>query len=347
MNNSGFEILYKIPLMTGIISLFLWSCKVQAQVTTLQPEKMPTVSYSIEWVCYYPDTGRMNEKSLMEKFSRFLFGEEPAVSCIKPISVFAKDTANFWILDQGYKNIIEIRDGMGKIPFQPTEGFPSLVDICNLPDGSLLFTDSKSNMVFRFDEEYNEVTEFILSEPLSQPTGIGFSAATAEIWIIETAAHRIAIFDQQGNWKRYIGKRGIEPLTFNFPTFIWIDDTGLIYIVDSMNFRIQIINTEGELISSFGEAGNASGYFARPKGIATDSHGNIYVVDALFHAVQIFDRQGRFLYSFGGQGRARGEFWMPTGIYIDDRDFIYVADSYNSRVQVFELVKKQAHEKNY
>ena len=68
-------------------------------------------------------------------------------------------------------------------------------------------------------------------------------------------------------------------MEFNFPTFIWIDNKGIVYLVDTMNYRIQILDKTGNFIFSFGSIGDATGYFARPKGIATDSHGNIYVAD--------------------------------------------------------------------
>ncbi|MFC2116805.1 6-bladed beta-propeller, partial [Bacteroidota bacterium] len=217
------------------------------------------------------------------------------------------------------------------------ESMPSIVGSCFMSDNKILFTDSKLNKIFQFVPGTRNLQKLNDSLRLEQPTGIAYSIPNNEIWVVETKAHRIAILNEKGELIRTIGGRGNAPGKFNFPTYLWIDKTGMVYVVDAMNFRIQIFDRAGEYISSFGEIGDASGYFSRPKGIASDSYGNIYVADALFHVVQVFDRMGKLLYFLGSQGQEKEQFWLPTGIYIDDRNFIYIADSYNSRVQIFQL----------
>ncbi|NOX85836.1 MAG: hypothetical protein GXO86_07725 [Chlorobi bacterium] len=291
-------------------------------------------------VTKFPTEKSKVEVNLVDRIAEFFFGKKEAIVLSKPISVFAENPDSFWVLDQGLGSLLKVQDGVGEIPQSFHQHYTSLVGICALPQGDLLFTESRLNKVFKLnkDESADKLLEFCPAVKLDQPTGIAFSSLKNEVWVVETALHRITVLDLQGKVIRHIGKRGDGPLEFNFPTFLWIDKSGLVYIVDAMNFRVQILNSEGEFISMFGEIGDATGYFSRPKGIATDSFGNIYIVDALFHAVQIFDKNGNFLYYFGGQGRKDGKFWLPTGIFIDDNDFIYVADSYNSRIQVFQLI---------
>jgi sugar lactone lactonase YvrE len=296
--------------------------------------------FTIRWINQFPAVGGLEKRTVGERLGKLLFGER-SLTLVKPFGVVAVDPQDFWILDQGAGTIVHVEDGKGKLNRlldHTRQGFPSLVGFCFGKDGELYYTDSKLNCVGRISEDVT--TLFTDTMLLMQPTGIAFSSATGQIWVVETAAHRIAIFDQDGTLVRRIGTRGSGPGTYNFPTFIWIDREGKVYIVDSMNFRIQILDQRGEFLACFGENGDASGQLARPKGVATDSHGNIYVADALFHVVQIFDPEGKFLYSFGGQGQGEGEFWMPAGIYIDSEDQIFVADSYNSRIQVFKLEKQ-------
>ena len=260
---------------------------------------------------------------------------------MKPISIVAENPELFWILDQGAGTLFEVEDGNGRAHRSMKKAalnFPSLVGLCEGPKGILLLSDSRLNQVWRISGE--EMAPFSDSAHYDQPTGIAFNRTTGEFWVVETGAHRISVFSSKGEWLRSVGERGPANGAFNFPTFIWIDDSGRVYVVDSMNFRVQIFNSEGAFISTFGKSGDASGDMARPKGVAVDSRGHIYIADALFHVVQIFDQEGNFLLSFGGQGPGEGEFWMPLGIFIDELDFIYVADSYNSRVQVFQLERK-------
>lgn len=293
------------------------------------------------WIKQYPPVANQIKNSNgFDKFKDFILGRKDLPEIKKPVSVIANSPDTFMIIDQANGVLFQIQNLKYEIPRHLRKkfvDFTSLVGSCFIPGGEILFTDSHLNKIYRITSQQKDLLPFSDSTKLIQPTGIAYNKATDQIWVLETGAHRIAIFDRKGNLIKRIGQRGSENLEFNFPTFIWIDKDGNIYIVDTLNFRIQILNKEGDFISSFGQIGDATGYFARPKGIATDSKGNIYVVDALFNCVQIFDKSGKFLYYFGNQGRGQQEFWMPSGIFIDKNDFIYIADSYNSRVQIFQL----------
>jgi len=295
--------------------------------------------YSISWIGQYPPGENGEKTSFGERMSALVFGQKPQ-EVIKPFGIVAASPQEFLVLDQGAGTVFECVDGKGEVLKSMRKAdreFPSLVGICQIPGGDLLLTDSRMNQVFRISD--GGLSRLSDSFSFSQPTGIAYSSRTGEVWVVETVAHRVVVLNRQGELIKTIGERGSEPGTFNFPTFIWIDQQGQVYIVDSMNFRVQAFDHQGNFLFSFGEIGDATGTMARPKGIATDSRGNIYVADALFHVVQIFDREGNYLYNFGGQGQEAGEFWMPAGICIDEQDFIYVADSYNARIQVFQLVK--------
>ena len=295
----------------------------------------------IEWVTTWPSPGKkQHSKQFKDNFNSILFGIKPP-ALRNPVSVFAENTDDFWILDQGNKTVFRVQQEVGHIPQSIAKSefdMSSLVGICSGPDKSLLFTDSHARKIYRLSPDRKKLDVLNKNLALEQPTGIAYLSSKREIWVLETKGHRIAVLNEKGDVIRRIGKRGNGPGEFNYPTHIWIDSKGTIYISDTMNFRIQVLNSDGGVISVFGEAGDASGYFASPKGVATDSFGNIYVVDALFHVVQVFDIKGNLLYKFGNQGHGNGEFWIPTGIFIDSHDRIYVADSYNSRVQVFQLI---------
>lgn len=297
-------------------------------------------SYEISWVGQCPADQEGHKRSFGERVSEVVFGRKPQ-EVIKPFGVLAIAKDHYLMADQGRGTILEFKEGkLAELKGITKDGspFPSLVGMTLLPGDELLFTDSRLNGIFRM--KGHVLSSFSDTLTLVQPTGIAFSKRTGEVWVVETGAHRITVLNREGKVLKRIGERGSTGETFNYPTFIWIDDSGKVYIVDSMNFRIQVMDDQGNFLYAFGEHGDATGSMARPKGLATDSRGHIYVVDALFHVVQIFDVDGNFLYSFGSQGQGDGEFWMPAGIYIDEQDVIYVADSYNARIQLFQLDKK-------
>lgn len=295
--------------------------------------------YDIRWIGQFPPVEAEKKGSFGELISELVFGQKQQ-EVIRPFGILATHPGHFLILDQGAGSVFECHEGEGK-PLRAMKKsnreFPSMVAMCRIQGGDLLFTDSRMNLVFRISGD--KLSLLSGSVAFDQPTGIAYCKKTDEIWVVETGAHRIAVLNREGDLVRFIGERGSGPGAFNYPTFIWIDGDGKVYVVDSMNFRVQVFDQEGNILHFFGESGDATGYMARPKGVATDSRGNIYVADALFHVVQIFDREGNYLYNFGGQGHGTGKFWMPAGIFIDAQDHIYVADSYNSRIQIFQQVK--------
>ncbi len=324
----------KIKIFTTVFFSFLISvCFSQKQISKER--------FKIIWVKEISSGSENSNEDLVKKTLDFITGKKEA-GLKSPMSLVADKNNNLWVTDRGMFTVMKIKENTVIIPkaFKKSkQNFSSLVDICIAFDNRIFFTDSHLNNIYGFDDSKNTPSVFCKKLNLKQPTGIAYSEITKEIWVAETEAHRISVFNKKGERIKTIGKRGKNPGEFNFPTFISIDKNGNVYVVDALNFRVQIFDKSGNLINVFGEYGDGTGNFARPKGIATDSYGNIYVTDALFHTVQIFDKSGGFLYSFGEQGREKGQFWMPAGIFIDKKDYIYVADSYNSRIQIFKLVK--------
>lgn len=315
-----------------------------AQLAKTQEKPVLSERKSIQWIGQFSSSkDLLKSDNISHRIFNFLFGSGEK-SLIRPISLITLPDKRWIVMDQGNKNLTYVHREEGDFFNLSKNVLPSPVGICAASKDTIYFTDSYLNKIFygKISDKTFEVLNDSIA--LERPTGIAYSSRRREIWVVETMAHRIKVLDKTGMILRQYGSRGTSPGEFNFPTFIWIDQDGLVYIVDSMNFRIQIMNLDGEILLYFGEVGDASGYFARPKGIATDSRGNIYVVDALFHTVQIFNREGQFLLNFGEQGREPGHFWLPVGIYIDADDVIYVADSYNSRIQIFQRVPGDMNE---
>lgn len=202
-------------------------------------------------------------------------------------------------------------------------------------DDNIYVTDSSAGTVFSYDRKGKFLRAIT---GLARPTGIALNRAGKILYVADTGAHVIKVFDLKGNPLYTIGKRGDKDGEFNYPVDLFTDKNGDLFVNDSMNYRVQIFDGKGRFLGKFGSHGDGSGDFGRPKGIAVDREGHVYVADALFDTVQIFDRKGNFLLNFGTIGRDIGSFWLPTGLYIDSGDNIYVSDSYNKRIQVFEFL---------
>jgi DNA-binding beta-propeller fold protein YncE len=198
----------------------------------------------------------------------------------------------------------------------------------------LYIADSELKMVFILNLRFK--LKKVL-EGFQRPTSLAFDQVQNRLYVTDTLAHEIQVFDGDGDRLFKFGSNGKQDGQFNYPSHIAFADNRL-FVNDTMNFRIQIFTGDGQHISTFGEHGVGWGYLAQPKGIAVDSEGHIYIADAIENHVQIFDQTGKFLLSFGQQGNAPGTFQMPTGLAIWN-DNIFIADSYNGRVQIVQYLQ--------
>jgi DNA-binding beta-propeller fold protein YncE len=232
-----------------------------------------------------------------------------------------------WILDGA-------RNRMVKVTEVGDETLVSPVAVAPGPDGGVFVADSVLKAVFLVSSS-GGATGVVLREGLDQPVALAFDPVGQKLYVADSAAHRVAIFDNTWHLAGTFGRAGDGDGEFNRPTHIALDRAGVVLVTDALNFRIQAFDRDGHFAWKIGRHGDSSGDVAAPKGVASDKEGNVVVADALFDAVQIFDRGGNYLLAFGGRGEHAGQFWLPNGLAIDAEDRIYVADAYNRRVQVF------------
>lgn len=257
----------------------------------------------------------------------------------KPFSVALDESGNLCLTDTG-ANTVSYCDfahkkwrswnAAGKIRFQS----PVAVVRRN---GIFYVADSQLGKILAFKD--NGKLLFAISSPLKRPVGLAVNADT--LAVADSQAHCVFLFDLQGHFRSQLGRRGLGPGEFNFPTDVAFDTQGHLLVNDSLNSRVQVFSADGKFLSAIGAAGDTSGNFGRPKGVAVDSFNHIYVADALFNNLQIFDLSGRLLLSLGEAGTGPGEFSLPTGLAIGTNNLIYVADGYNHRVQVLKYIGGQ------
>lgn len=330
-------------LLPGLAALLLQGCATEVR----KPAELP----ALVWPAY-PEPPRIVhvrsfsrpddlgiKKSLFQRMRDLVFGAEES-RMVRPMAV-VESGGILYVADPGAKGVHRFDTAKGDYALiqglQDTP-LPSPVGLARGEAGEVYVADSKlaQVMVIRPGAKFADPLE--LEGELLQPTGLAFDASSRQLFVVDTKANQIKVYASNGVQTGSIGRRGIGPGEFNYPTMLWLSPQGRLHVTDSLNFRVQILNKDGSFIGKFGHVGDGTGDAARQKGVATDHHGHIYVVDSLFHAVQVFDENGRFLLTVGAQGQDRGEFWLPVGIYIDDYDNLYIADTYNKRVQVLRYL---------
>lgn len=271
-----------------------------------------------------------------------LFGQNQAGELAKPVAIAVGADGRMAIADAGKHGVHFFIPGQQKYVLLTKAGEKELqspVSVMFDSGQNLVVSDSLLAKVFVFDEQGAYVKEIVppKDHAFVRPTGIACSEADGQMYVVDSKANQVLMFNAQGQYGRSFGKRGAGGGELNIPTHIATDWSGRVYINDAMNFRVQIFSGNGGFASMFGHHGDGSGDFAMPKGVAVDRSGTIYVAETLFDAVQIFSSQGDYLLTLGGQGEGPGEFWMPTGLFIDRHGKLYVCDTYNKRIQIFQI----------
>lgn len=217
------------------------------------------------------------------------------------------------------------------------EDFISPVGIALGPEGRIFVADADLGLVAQLGPG-GETLPSIGRGHLQRPNGIAFDPVARKIYVADTTAHQVKIFNLEGNLLAELGTRGDEAGEFNHPTHIAIAHDKL-YVTDTMNARVQVFSTRsGDYLATVGKRGMVVGNLSRPKGVAVDSEQNLYVVESYFDYLLIYNRRGQFLMPLGGTGAGPGQLHLPSGVWIDSRNRVYVADMLNSRVAVFQFL---------
>src|SRR3989338_1556949 len=250
--------------------------------------------------------------TLFKKFKRFISGQKDD-PMDRPVAVAVDRHGMIYVCDPG-GSAVHVFDREGKnyskISVVGKQPLFSPVGVAIGKQGSIFISDSKLEKVFCLDHKGRLKYTVGGDQSFHRPTGLVVGGD--RLYIVETAAHRVQIYDTAGHFLRSFGQRGKGSGEFNYPTNISLDKDGKIYIVDTLNFRIQVFDQQARFLYSLGGAGDSSGYFSRPKGVAVDSFGHVYATDGLSDNVQIFSQKQEFLLSFGESGHKDGEFWIVS-----------------------------------
>jgi len=97
--------------------------------------------------------------------------------------------------------------------------FAAPIGIAQGPHDEILVADAELHSVYRLDKKGNPVGEFG-HDILNRPTGLARDAARGRIYVADTHAHDIKVFDDDGKLVKVIGRRGEGDGEFNFPTHL-------------------------------------------------------------------------------------------------------------------------------
>lgn len=270
-----------------------------------------------------------------------LFDGQEVVALQRPISGVVDENGRILVTDVSRAAVFVFDPANGRLDVwefaQGFRRFMSPTGIALGPSGRIFVADADRREVYALDPQGNG-TLVIDSAALERPTGLAWDAKEGLLYVADTQAHQIKVFDMTGRLVRKIGQRGEDLGEFNFPTFLALSGDHLV-VSDTMNARIQKIPLDGSgKTETVGERGTMMGNLVRPKGVAVDSENNLYVIESYHDHLLIFDDRARFLLPIGGAGKAAGSFYLPGGVWIDRGNRVFVADTFNGRIAVFQFL---------
>lgn len=202
---------------------------------------------------------------------------------------------------------------------------------------------------------------------LAEPAGVAIGP-NDEIFVTESFAHRVRVFDRAGRELRAFGADDLgDPrgITIGSDGAVYVADSrydrvlvfdrqgtrlhdfaagmhrplGIraaeerLYVTDALARRVRVLDRSGRLLREIGDA-SGEGALGRPIDVAVDAERRVYVADSDRHVIQRFDDEGKFLGTWGDFGPYTGLFMSPSGLAVHDGR-LYVTDRDNHRVQAF------------
>lgn len=202
--------------------------------------------------------------------------------------------------------------------------------------GEVLVSDAELGEVFRFKADGTALGGFG-KDILQRPTGIACDTEDGTIYVADTTADNVKVFDEAGRLLDTVGHTGSAVGRLNAPVYLAFA-RGRLYVSDALNARVEIFDRQGDPVMVVGRRGLYVGNLTHPKGVTVDDEGNIYVVEGFYDTLLIFNADGRFLLAIGGSGHKPGQFYLPTGVWTGPGNRIYVADMFNGRVSIFQFL---------
>lgn len=279
-------------------------------------------------------------QSVLRWLADLIQGEAQPVLLLRPQSGVVDEVGRILITDGSRQAVCVFNLQQGRLDIWDSVGitrFSSPTGIALGAGGEVYVADANLGFVARLSQQ-GESLSIIGKGLLKRPTGVAFDSLQNHLYVADTYAHDIKVFDAEGHLLNTLGQRGEGKEEFNFPTYLALSQ-GELYVVDTMGARVLVIDVaSGETKRIVGQRGTNVGNLVRPKGVAVDSEGNTYVVESYYDHLLVYNKRGEFLLPIGGTGREPGKFFLPSGVWIDSKDRVYVADMFNGRISVFQFL---------
>ncbi|MBD3402516.1 hypothetical protein GF420_06450 [candidate division GN15 bacterium] len=203
---------------------------------------------------------------------------------------------------------------------------------------SVMIADRGNSRLCRYNSRLQYVNEINLIEfedpgMFGRPSGVALTDY-GEVWMSDPDKDRVVLFDNTGNFDRYIAEFGYSGGQVSSPEAIVSDGRDGFFVCDAGNSRITRYDRFGNFTDALGE--DALQY---PVSATVDGDGRIWVVDQALSAVTCLDRNGKVLLETGSRlpGATRS-LRNPADIVVLSDGRLMISDSGNNRLIICHIV---------
>ena len=134
------------------------------------------------------------------------------------------------------------------------------------------------------------------------PSGIAVNKQ-GDIAVVDNLGHCVFVFNKEGSCLKQIGKEGVDPGQFKYPTGVLFLNDHEVLVTDALNDRIQHINIQtGTVLKTFGKKGEGKGHFMAPCSVHLDHANRLVVTEIHNNRVQVMSKEGEALFTLGDSG---------------------------------------------
>lgn len=183
----------------------------------------------------------------------------------------------------------------------------------------------------------NSFSEFVtgkVAAPNSLIKPYGLALQDGKIYVCDTMANAVQVFDLRKRRVRYFAPRGESRM--ETPINITIDTDGTRYVADTGRNQVLIYGKDESFLGAIGTKGEM-----RPCDVAITSD-RLYIADLKNHVIQVYGKSDRkLLFSIPRDPKAeQGKLFSPTNLALDKQGRLLVADTGAFTVQVYDLEGK-------
>ena len=247
-----------------------------------------------------------------------------------------------YCIDKGNKRIIQFDPGLiplrefgGQGAAPGLFGEPGYITVDN--DLNLIVSDEGNQRLSRFNSKLNFVDEtsfYDSDDPLKfgYPSGVGITDY-GELWVADYQQNRIAVFNNVGDFDKFVGDFGYSGQQLSTPMKIITDNKKQFIVCDAGNRRLVIYDEYGNFITAID-----NGEFIFPVA-AYAVYDGIWIIDGKSGHIFFLNNKYETIFSVGSTIPGNNmKLVEPSDIIVLPDKRIVISDTGNNRLLVCRII---------